>query len=162
MPKHNHLRGASLKERLEYYSMPEPNSGCQLWLAGANGNGYARVWNPHLMKRQTGHVAAWEDEKGPVPDGLYVLHKCDVRLCINVGHLFLGTHDDNMKDMAAKGRGRSGDHRGELHGGARLSAQDILNIRADRRAGQIIADAYGISRDHVYHLRNGSRWKHVA
>jgi len=52
------------------------------------------------------HRLAWEEAKGPIPDGLFVLHRCDVRGCINVDHLFLGTAKDNTHDMMAKGRAR--------------------------------------------------------
>lgn len=52
------------------------------------------------------HRAMYSEFVGPIPEGLLVLHKCDVRLCVNPEHLFVGTNDDNMKDMAEKKRGR--------------------------------------------------------
>jgi hypothetical protein len=50
------------------------------------------------------HRLAWERAYGPVPDGMKVLHRCDVRNCIEPTHLFLGTQGDNVADMMAKGR----------------------------------------------------------
>lgn len=50
------------------------------------------------------HRWEWMQAYGPIPEGALILHTCDVRNCINVEHLFLGTQRDNMQDMAAKGR----------------------------------------------------------
>lgn len=50
------------------------------------------------------HRAAWDEEVGPIPDGMNVLHSCDNRACVNIEHLFLGSHTDNMQDMVSKGR----------------------------------------------------------
>lgn len=77
-------------------------SACILWPKGVTSAGYGSHW--HEGKRKQAHRVAWEQEHGPIPEGLHVLHKCDVKRCVNVEHLFLGTHVDNMKDMAVKGR----------------------------------------------------------
>ena len=54
------------------------------------------------------HRVAWELVNGPIPDGLEVAHKCDVRNCCNPDHLFLATHDQNMQDCKEKGRNYTG------------------------------------------------------
>lgn len=47
---------------------------------------------------------AWTIMNGPIPEGLYVLHTCDIRLCCNPSHLYVGTAKDNVADMMRKGR----------------------------------------------------------
>lgn len=63
------------------------------------------------------HRVAYEQKFGLIPPGMAACHKCDVRACINPDHIFLGTHDDNMRDMVAKGRAR-----GRLTGTAKVRA----------------------------------------
>jgi hypothetical protein len=75
---------------------------CWVWTGSWNGWGYGRqiIGN----KSVTAHRISYALHNGPIPAGLQVLHKCDIRCCVNPAHLFLGTHDDNMKDASAKGR----------------------------------------------------------
>lgn len=103
MSKWKHNR--TVAERLDDMSM-ESVSGCIVWLGSEYdfGHGQLRIDG----KLQRAHRLAWEDVNGPVPDGLCVLHKCDVPQCINPEHLFLGTKKDNSIDMARKGRVRGG------------------------------------------------------
>lgn len=78
--------------------------GCWLF-RGALCDGYGRIFING--KSESTHRVSWIVYKGPIPNGLFVLHKCDVRNCVNPDHLFLGTHKDNMQDMKNKGRGRN-------------------------------------------------------
>jgi len=88
-----------------YWVMPEPNSGCWLWDGIVGTNGRPTLIRHINRKRKTLNVTRfiWEDVKGPIPDGLWVLHKCSVGICVNPDHLYLGTHQNNMADMARSG-----------------------------------------------------------
>ena len=86
----------NLQEMLEANSIPEPNSGCWIWTR-MTANGYA-VWGQKTQRRQVTHIAI------DVPPGMDACHRCDVTLCVNPDHLFVGTRKDNMQDAKAKGR----------------------------------------------------------
>lgn len=78
-------------------------TGCWIWTrAKSSSNGYGKA---HFGGRTLGaHRAAWEIYRGPIPPGLFVLHRCDVPLCVNPDHLFIGTQLDNVTDRESKGR----------------------------------------------------------
>lgn len=95
------------EERFSCLWMPEPNSGCHLWLSTVARNGYG-LFAVASRRHAYAHRAAWEMSGRELPTDTLVLHRCDVRSCVNVDHLFLGTHHDNHLDMAKKGRGRTG------------------------------------------------------
>src|SRR5690348_6874526 len=91
-----------LEERLwDHVEIGTPDE-CWLWQGETNGT-YGRVRN-HRGPSWSSHRLAWRLTFGAIPEGLCVLHKCDVPLCCNPAHLFLGTLLDNNRDMFAKGR----------------------------------------------------------
>lgn len=145
-----------LGEYIAARSIPEPNSGCLLWLGAVRPDGYAFFTFRADGRRQRAHRAAWVAKNGPIPRGLVVCHKCDVRSCVNANHLFLGTQAENMADMMVKGRHVS--HGGERHGRAKLTAAQVSDIRADLRSAKEVAAQYSVSRTIISNIRSGKRW----
>ena len=86
----------TFQEKLDLNSMPVPESGCVIWLRCLNGNGYGALTYNGIF--WLAHRASWALTRGTIPRGLYVLHKCDVRCCINPEHLYLGSAFDNARD----------------------------------------------------------------
>lgn len=91
-----------LRQRFERKIIGEPNTGCWLWLGALDACGYGRI--AVSGKNQTAHRVSWEMAFGQIPAGLHVLHKCDVRCCVNPSHLFVGSHRENMQDAQRKGK----------------------------------------------------------
>lgn len=95
--------------------------------------------------------------------GLEVMHKCDVRNCINPDHLVLGTHEDNMEDMRTKGRAKS--LKGESHPNSKFTAEQVIIIRALYAAGRHsqrdIAALYGVSQHAIAAILSKESWSHL-
>ena len=89
---------------------------CWNWTASKVGKGYGGFTDKrHRRKHIVAHRFAWESCNGPIPDGLFVCHKCDNMLCVNPTHLFLGTQSDNIKDCFRKQRdNRTRDYHGRF------------------------------------------------
>lgn len=102
--------------RLENLSIPLTECGCRIWLGEVHTDGYGNIKiggrKGNGGRRRRVHRVAYEVYKGPIPQHLNVLHHCDMPLCIEPSHLYLGTKRDNFADMAARGRNhaRKGPH----------------------------------------------------
>jgi len=152
------MRG-DLRTRFEAKYKIDQKSGCWLWTANHSGSGYGGIRSK--AKKLLAHRVSWELYKGPVPDGLCVLHKCDVRLCVNPAHLFLGTKADNAADMVKKGRSS----RGERRFNAVLKEADVRSIRAKYAAGGItqqrLAVEFKVSQTTINKIISQKIWSHV-
>lgn len=102
-------RGWSIADKLEFYSIPEPNSGCVLWIGSVIKDGYGRI---KLNGRATlAHRAAYELKHGPISPGMVLDHLCRVRCCINPGHLEMVTNKTN----SLRGTGQGANNAKKTH-----------------------------------------------
>lgn len=134
---------------------------CWTWTAatGRGGYGVLRANN----KQQRAHRYSYELHYGPVPNGLWVLHRCDNPPCVRPDHLFLGTVRDNVADMDAKGRRVA--PAGTANTMAKLTESDILTIRklvAEGIPQKELSAIYGVSRGTISLAVNRLTWSHVA
>lgn len=130
--------------------LPEPMSGCWLWIGAYNKDGYGTL--TVSGKRRRAHRAAWEIFKGPIPDNLLVCHKCDNPACVNPDHLFLGSPLDNMTDMIKKGRSVRI---------FKIPTDTVRSIREFNGSGNLAAKIYGVSVSAACRIRNGSSRKNA-
>ncbi len=99
----------------------------------------------------------------PVPDGMDACHTCDNRWCVNPAHLYAGTRRQNMADCTE--RGRHNKPTGESHWCAKLSDEDVADIRASRLRGELlapIAKRYGVHPATVSRICRGTWRKAVS
>jgi len=145
-----------IQERFENLFYMEPISGCWLWTGTTIGKGYG-VFRTIPTIKTVAHRVAWQLYRGPIPNGMWVLHKCDTPSCVNPLHLFLGNRNDNSKDMVIKGRSLRGER--SIH--AKLTSGQIFKIREDMRPGEIISKEYGVTGRTINHIRSRETWKHL-
>jgi hypothetical protein len=138
---------------------------CIEWDPSVDAKGYGIIPirdSPGRWHNERAHRAVWVEVHGPIPDGLSVLHRCDNPPCINVEHLFLGTHTDNMRDMVQKGRGRTPDTSGDNNCFAKLSRQQALAIRdaCDLGVPRLrLADEYNVGYETVRRIAKRLTWR---
>lgn len=132
-----------------------PEGDCWEWSKGRVEKGYGRLSLGEGEVRA--HRYAYETAFGPVPDGQMVCHHCDNPPCCNPAHLFAGTHEDNMADMATKGRSLQG----ARHHKAKLTGEDVIAIRSDARMQIEIAESYGVTQGLIGMIKRREIWTHL-
>lgn len=134
---------------------------CWLWTAAKTRTGYGRFnVGGQVMYA---HRVSWGIANVVTPDGLCVLHKCDAPTCVNPNHLFLGTAADNMRDRDTKGRHARAAARGEAHGHAKLTTEQVLEIRArPEQTNAELANDFCVSRTAISQIRTGKTWRGAA
>jgi hypothetical protein len=136
---------------------PHP-TGCWIWTGHRTVDGYGMFRVNGVCIRT--HRAAYQFFRGPIPDGLHVLHRCDNPPCMNPEHLRLGSNADNIADRTAKGRSV----RGVRHWKSRLNPDAVRRIRARAEAGQTLSSIARLVGVHVRTVRRvvrGINWSHV-
>lgn len=139
------------------------NYPCILSKIGLSGKGYSRtsVRTDIGWKLVSVHRLEWEKHNGQIPEGYMVCHRCDVRNCKQIYHLFLGTNSDNMQDM--KNKNRDNYPKGEVNGYAKLNEQEVLEIKelVNSYSCNRIAKAYGVSRQTISSIKFNRSWRHL-
>jgi hypothetical protein len=144
----------TLEERLRSKIQVDA-SGCWLWTGQRRHDGYGMIWKDGRACRA--HVVVYELLKGRVRRNYCVCHTCDVRNCVNPEHLFLGTRAVNNHDMKAKNRCEHS----ERHHASKLTAIDVLAIRAAEESHHALGKRYGVGPSVISRIRNRKAWRRV-
>lgn len=126
---------------------------CVEWPFGTRGNGYAGIRYAAASNR-TVHRLVCERVHGPCPPGREAAHACGNRACVNPLHLRWATPVENAADKLVHGTTA----RGERHGGHKLSAVDVLAIRASTLRPSELARRYGVTMTAITGIRRRKRW----
>lgn len=146
----------SLSERFEALCIPEPNSGCWIWLGKLNPYGYGVIVRFNELT-DLAHRVSLELIGRKASKGQLVCHRCDNRSFVNPEHLFVGSHADNSRDMAAKGRAATG----ERNSRTKLTINQVLEIKRSSLSSKDLSAMYGVCQKTVRNYKSGATWRRV-
>lgn len=152
-------------ERLQMFLDGPHAEGCWEWDGGHSWKGYKKVW---LRGRPAyAHRVAYRWLRGPIPDGLDILHSCDNPSCVNPDHLRAGTHLENMQDKKARGRQPTGaalnrPQNGSQNHMAKITEEDVVDIYTNGLSGAECCRVYGVSPATVSMIRSRTVWAHTT
>lgn len=145
-----------LSKKIQDNSVRITESGCWIWTGSLNKHGYGRL--TFGAKTNIGaHRASYELMHGKIPDGLFALHRCDIKCCVNPDHIFIGTQQENMSDKVAKNRQAKG-HR---HGMSKLTEEQAKEAKFGRARSSELAKKFNCSAVMIRQIRGGLYWKHL-
>lgn len=146
------------KKKFEDYILPEPNSGCWLWIGRISKQGYGCY---KLNGESIAHRVSYELHKEEIPYGIHVCHTCDNPSCVNPDHLFLGTNAENMKDRNNKQRQARGD---KIHT-SKLNHELVNEIRSKyiphKYTIKMLAKEYNVSTSTIFCVLKKKYWGYL-
>lgn len=157
MPGANASTFASVEDRFYAKVVAGPNE-CHIWIASRTPQEYGIFWFGGRMDRA--HRVAWMLHHGAIPHDMVVRHVvCDNPACVNPKHLAVGTDADNVNDRVSKGR--SVNPKGEAHGCAKLTAEQVFEIQMmdmTDRTQRSVAKQFNVSQKTIWRILNGKGW----
>lgn len=130
--------------------------GCWVWTAKIHKDGYGQIKvGGRYGKTLAAHRVSWMMFRGRIPNGLYVLHSCDTRSCVNPEHLFTGTAQHNTDDMLKKGRGQ------DYSKVRKISDEQAVQMQKMHASGGVtykeVGEAFNVSNAQAWRICNGTR-----
>ena len=133
-------------------------AGCWIWTGGLTWDGYGKSSTCH--GDQLAHRCAWVKYVGKIPKGLWVLHTCDNPACVNPKHLFLGTTQDNTRDMDRKGRRNPPcGERCNLHKLSIFEVRRIIQLSKEGFSQKELGERFNVDRRQISRILGGKRWR---
>jgi hypothetical protein len=157
----------SLEQRFHSKYQPVPWTGCWIWTAATKEHGYGVIG---VGARSDGviraHRLAYLLNKGEIPEGKVVMHKCNNPSCVNPDHLEVGTVKDNQNYMVQCGRLKIPDNKGEKAAWSKLNESAVKEIigafdTKKKGTGTALAKKFGVSKSAIYQIWGGENWKHL-
>lgn len=159
---------------VRFWEMVNKGPDCWLW-TGPTVCGYGSIGSGGRGGRNLrANRVSWELANGPIPDGLFVCHRCDVKACVNPSHLFLGTNSENIRDAVSKGLigGDALAHKGEDNPRSKLTEANVREIRAiyaanagvryvKRGTATVLAKRFGVHPEIIMRVAKARSWAHV-
>lgn len=153
---------APLEER--FFRQIEKTDGCWNWTGRLVGKGYGSIGlGGKGAKSVLSHRLSHEIHKGPIPEGMVVMHKCDNPRCVNPEHLEAGTQSQNIKDAFARMRKvlPIKKVRGEECGASKLTEKIVLEIRASKLSLANLAALHGVAKSTIERIKYRKTWRHI-
>jgi hypothetical protein len=133
---------------------------CWEWQGKRDKNGYGCLsWNGKSVRA---HRIALSLIDGKLDSSLNVCHTCDNPPCCNPSHLWRGSNKDNMADKVEKNRSSRIGARGEKAGSAKLTAEQVVEIRDSSLSGNQLAKRYGVARNYIFAIKSRKTWRHLS
>lgn len=149
------------KELALFWSKVKKSDECWTWAGAITLQGYGSA--SYRGTNCTAHRLSYMIEHGEITKGMVIMHTCDNRACVNPSHLIMGTQKENVHDMHRKGRWNNNPLWGVQIGTAKLTEQEVLDIRRryqDHEANQYeLAKQYGISQRTINQIVHKYTWK---